>query len=69
MKYTHQVNYSKRIVSGILAGRLYHDHLRFCSLHDAKSFAAKEGETLKSCAGDGDYIVEDTSIIDLSDYE
>ena len=67
-KYTHQVNYSKRFTSGILAGRLYHDHLRFCSLEDAKAFAAREGETIRYYGYSGSYAIEDTMVIDLADF-
>jgi hypothetical protein len=70
MSYSHQVNYSKRIINGILAGKLYHTHLRFCSLADARRFVAnaKTGRVFKACAGVGDYRIEDAQIIDLADF-
>jgi len=63
--YTHQVNFSKRFVDGILAGKLYHDHLRFTCRADAEKFAAREGETIKAWTGDGAYILEDPIIVEL----
>jgi hypothetical protein len=67
MNYTHQVNYSKRFVTGLLEGKLYHDHLRFCSATDATNFTlhAKLGTVFAPCAGNGAYTIDDVSIIDL----
>ena len=68
--YTHQVNYSKRFVSGPLAGRLYHDHIRFCSRKDAVAFAlhSETEKVFKAAAGSWDYRIEDTGIIDLAKF-
>jgi hypothetical protein len=69
MSYTHQVNYSKRFLNGMLAGRLYHDHLRFGSKASAEEFAAMEGQTLTTCDGTGwKYTLEDMTVIDLAKF-
>lgn len=63
--YTHQVNFSKRFTTGILAGRLYHDYIRFTCRDDAQSFADREGQTVKACVGSDNYTIEDAMITEL----
>lgn len=65
--YTHQVSYSKRIQSGILAGRLYHTYLRFCDLQTAKAFVAdcESGRVFNDCVLKDTFTVEDPMIVEL----
>jgi hypothetical protein len=65
--YTYQVNYSKRITSGPLKGRLYHDYLRFASKADAVAFAAlcNSGHEFTPCAGVDSYTADDVTITKL----
>ena len=51
--YTHQVNYSKRFITGVLKGKLYHDYLRFTSAKEAQEFKkiCESGYEFSSCAG------------------
>lgn len=62
--YKYQVNYSKRFVSGILQGKLYHDHLRFCDWQSADTFRQRceSGELFEPCAGNSAYSTEDVSL-------
>ena len=64
--YSWQVNYSKAMLSGILKGRVYHAHLRFCTKSNAIFFAKKEGMVITDISGD-DYRMEDVSIVRLID--
>jgi len=66
--YTHQVNYSKRFVSGPFAGRLYHDHIRFTNRKDAVAFARNTDKVFKACSGFSDYRIEDAQVINLADF-
>lgn len=68
MEYKYQVNFSKRFVSGILKGKVYHDHLKFCSRADAIFFAKRDGLVVSACQGTGDYVQEDSSIINLKEF-
>ncbi len=65
--YTHQVNFSKRFVDGILKGRLYHDYLRFCDKKTAQDFKKKcESDfVFAPSAGNASYTVEDVTISEL----
>ena len=56
--YKFQVNYEKVFVTGMLAGKRYHDWLRFVDWKSADAFAKREGEVFKSCCGTGDYRME-----------
>ena len=61
MSYKYQVNYSKRFTSGILTGKLYHDHLRFADWQSADDFRKliESGYEFKACAGNGSYTADD----------
>jgi len=68
MPYSHQVNFDKVFVSGVLKGHRYHDHLRFVSLSDAIFFAKRDGLIVSPCCGTDSYRQEDSQIIDLKDF-
>jgi len=62
--YRFQVCYSKRFQSGILRGRLYHDHLRFVDWKTANDFVqlCSNDHIFHSCTDDGTYTVEDAAL-------
>ena len=64
MGYRYQVNYSKRFTSGLLAGKLYHDHLQFADWQSADQFRAlcESGHEFQPCAGNSAYKAEDVSL-------
>jgi len=64
MGYKFQVNYSKRFTSGILVGKLYHDHLQFADWQSADDFRklCESGHEFQPCAGNGAYKVEDAAL-------
>jgi hypothetical protein len=64
-RYTHQVNFEKVFVAGVLKGRRYHDHVRFCDLASAKAYAARAGEVFEPCAGNSAYRMESPLISEL----
>ena len=65
--YTHQVNYSKRFITGVLKGKLYPDYLRFTSAKEAQEFKkiCESGYEFSSCAGYGSYVADDVTITKL----
>lgn len=63
--YTHQVNFEKVFVEGILKGKRYHDHIRFTCFSDAKFYAQGDGLIFTPCCGTGAYRQEDSTIITL----
>jgi hypothetical protein len=56
--YSYQVNFEKVFVDGILAGRRYHDWLRFADWQSADRFCKREGEQFKAISGTGNYRME-----------
>lgn len=60
-----QVNYSKRFTSGLLAGKLYHDHVRFATRDGAEAFLKMEGALIRSSIIGDTYIIEDVQLVDL----
>ncbi len=67
--YRYQVNYTKRFTSGILAGKLYHDHLRFVDWKSADQFRAlcESGYEFAPCAGNSGYTVDDVSLFAIEE--
>jgi len=65
--YKYQVNFSKRFQNGILAGKLYHDHLEFSSKTVAAAYItrAESGEIFNACNESGDYKIEDCSLFQI----
>lgn len=60
--YRYQVNFSKRFVTGILKGHLYHDYLRFADWKSADAFKARcdAGDVFGTDAGT--YRAEDITL-------
>jgi hypothetical protein len=63
--YRYQVNFSKRFVTAILKGHLYHSYLRFVDWKSADVFRARaeSGEVFVPCDGaTGQYTMEDVTL-------
>ena len=65
--YTHQVNFEKVFLSGILKGVRCHDRIKFVFLSDAIFFSKRDGLIVTPVCGTSVYRQENSRIIDLKD--